>query len=431
MCSDRVLWINSFPNLKKEWNWRKNNKLKLYPEKLSSSSNKKVYWICSKNPHHEWESTINSRTGKFKSGCPCCVNRKICCDNGCNSVYFSNPKLQDEWDAQKNGEMKTFFPNSGKLVSWICSENPHHKWKSSIDKRSGKDKTGCPCCANQKICCDDGCNSVYFSNPELRDEWDDEKNGEMKRFFKGSNRKVWWICSENPHHKWEAIIANRTGKHKTGCPCCNQSKLEKELSEACKNLNLNLVTQKKYEDTKNIRYLPYDGCINGIIDIELQGVQHFQLNRYTSSLTDRIITDTKKCINSYRRGHRFISISYICIEYIEDILSEFIKDVNKKQTIRFYITKDTFLDFEKDTPKINLEDDNILSIFSVYDFQLKNIEKEEKVKISKCIYCNNDYLEPYIDIHYKTKNHIEMVKEQLGELVFSITEDGIPIAYEE
>ena len=67
-------------------------------------------------------------------------------------------------------------------------KNKHHKWESVINSRTKKQNpTGCPICSNQKICCDKGCNSVYISNPELRPEWDTQKNDSMKTYSFGSH----------------------------------------------------------------------------------------------------------------------------------------------------------------------------------------------------------------------------------------------------
>lgn len=55
-----------YPHLVGEWNSIKNGSLK--PEYVSGKSNKKVWWLCSKN--HEWQATIYSRTSG--TGCPTC-----------------------------------------------------------------------------------------------------------------------------------------------------------------------------------------------------------------------------------------------------------------------------------------------------------------------------------------------------------------------
>jgi len=55
-----------FPEVSKEWHPTKNENLT--PEDVTKSSNKKVWWKCSKE--HEWINTINLRTRGSK--CPIC-----------------------------------------------------------------------------------------------------------------------------------------------------------------------------------------------------------------------------------------------------------------------------------------------------------------------------------------------------------------------
>jgi hypothetical protein len=35
----------------------------------------------------------------------------------------------------------------------------------------------------------------------------------------GSHQKVWWRCSDDPSHEWEAVVKSRT--QGTGCPMCS------------------------------------------------------------------------------------------------------------------------------------------------------------------------------------------------------------------
>ena len=78
--------------------------------------------------------------------------------------------------------------------------------------------SGCPLCAGQKVL--KYFNDLNTLNPELAKQWHPIKNGNLKpeNVTVSSNKKVWWlgICK----HEWEAIVNDRTGKHKSGCPEC-------------------------------------------------------------------------------------------------------------------------------------------------------------------------------------------------------------------
>lgn len=58
------------PELMKEWNFEKNDKLGIYPNKITSQSGKRAWWKCAKCGT-EWRTSVQNRTG-LKSGCPKC-----------------------------------------------------------------------------------------------------------------------------------------------------------------------------------------------------------------------------------------------------------------------------------------------------------------------------------------------------------------------
>ena len=60
------------PDLAKEWHPTKNGNLK--PKKVTPNSNKKVWWLCSKNKNHEWQATICHRNND--NGCLHCFKKK-------------------------------------------------------------------------------------------------------------------------------------------------------------------------------------------------------------------------------------------------------------------------------------------------------------------------------------------------------------------
>jgi hypothetical protein len=54
----------------------------------------------------------------------------------------------------------------------------------------------------------------------LAKEWHPTKNGTLtsKDVTPNSNKKVWWLCSKNKNHEWDAKIQNRNNG--SGCPYC-------------------------------------------------------------------------------------------------------------------------------------------------------------------------------------------------------------------
>jgi hypothetical protein len=62
------------PNLIKEMHSTKNEDLD--PSKISFGSDIQVWWICSKNPNHEWKTSVSCRTReRCPTGCPLCYNK--------------------------------------------------------------------------------------------------------------------------------------------------------------------------------------------------------------------------------------------------------------------------------------------------------------------------------------------------------------------
>lgn len=59
------------PKLANEWHPTKNKDLQ--PDNVTVSSNKKVWWLCSKCGH-EWAARVNSRSRG--NGCPQCARKK-------------------------------------------------------------------------------------------------------------------------------------------------------------------------------------------------------------------------------------------------------------------------------------------------------------------------------------------------------------------
>lgn len=132
--------------------------------------------------------------------------------------------LKDEWNEEKNGPMDDYAPHSGKKVGWICRIIDHHEWMATVDKRTHVKPTGCPICINKMICPIDACNSFYFSHPELRATWDENKNGDMKKYFSGEKYEAWWKCPKVEHHSYQMSCNHKTDPTRLGeCTICSHN----------------------------------------------------------------------------------------------------------------------------------------------------------------------------------------------------------------
>ena len=162
-----------------------------------------------------------------------------------NSLKLTHPQLAKEWHKTKNGDLKPeyFTVGSNHKVWWQCSKNQNHEWEARISQRT---KGGCPICSNRKVL--PGENDLETLYPQLAKEWHPTKNGDLKpsSFAPKSGKKVWWQCSKNQNHEWEAIIKNRANG--TACPVCSGNKVlpgENDLETLCPQL------AKEWHPTKN------------------------------------------------------------------------------------------------------------------------------------------------------------------------------------
>ena len=131
--------------------------------------------------------------------------------------------LQEQWDhiRNKNLKLKDFTFGSGVKVWWKCSISDDHIWETSIIKRmEGND---CPFCAGRLIA---KSNSLSTTNSEIAKQWHPTRNGKLlpDHVYKGSHKKVWWLCDRNKFHEWESAINTRVLG--SNCPICAGKKVD-------------------------------------------------------------------------------------------------------------------------------------------------------------------------------------------------------------
>lgn len=201
-----------YPELAKEWH-PKNRKSSF---EYVKGSGQKVWWRCSVNPKHEWKATIDNRS-RFNKGCPYCSGRKCLPEESFGALY---PDLVNEWHPTKNKKRPTEYTKAAnQKVWWRCAKNSKHEWLSRIAGRTNPTSPrGCPYCSKHKFLPEESLAAKY---PELVKEWHSKNKKSPFEYARASGKKVWWQCSKNSQHEWEASISNRT-KHinPRGCPFC-------------------------------------------------------------------------------------------------------------------------------------------------------------------------------------------------------------------
>jgi hypothetical protein len=115
-------------------------------DNISFSSNKRVWWLCSKGPDHEWQASPSSRTGTG-TGCPCCSGHKRSITNCLATLKPDTAKL---WHPAKNKGLTPamFSPYSNETVWWLCPAG--HSWQQGIYSRA-KSTIDCSACAGKTL----------------------------------------------------------------------------------------------------------------------------------------------------------------------------------------------------------------------------------------------------------------------------------------
>ena len=202
----------------KEWDYEKNNNLKLYPNKLASSSKKKAWWICPKN--HSYTMAIGNHTRGQR--CPYCANIKVL--SGFNDLKTIDPEGVKEWDYEENAKLGFYpdkvFPNMMKpKLHWKCPKGHSYEMIANSHTYGAR----CPYCANAKVLT--GYNDLATIDPDGVKEWDHDKNSKLG-FYPDktpprSDKVVWWICSKK--HSYSMRLADHSEGHR--CPYCNNKKV--------------------------------------------------------------------------------------------------------------------------------------------------------------------------------------------------------------
>ena len=195
--------------------------------------------ICNEYFNANWDSI------KANNGCPFCAGVKVGISN---CLATKNPELAKEWHPTKNGNLTPYDVTCGsnKDVWWKCSKNPKHEWHITIHNRHNNN-SNCPYCLG-KYASED--HNLLINNPELCNEWDYSKNEKKpEEYTPGSNKKVWWKCSECGY-EWPANIYDRNRKDgkSCGCPSCSESKGEKRCKEILTIINIPHDRQYTFDD---------------------------------------------------------------------------------------------------------------------------------------------------------------------------------------
>ena len=221
--------MTTHPKIAAEWHPVKNGDL--LPSQVSYGSNKKVWWLgkCG----HEWEAAIEKRILR-NQGCPYCLGRRAI--PGENDIATLYPKLMKLWDYEKNQKERNcpenIRPQSKLNIWWKCEKG--HSWQASVMHVVNGKK--CPICLEENGYVVD--NYVFEMLPELVEEWDYEKNGDLhpKNVAWKSGKEIWWICSNGHSYNMSPNQKMKTDRKTkelriVQCPICTGNRILKEYND--------------------------------------------------------------------------------------------------------------------------------------------------------------------------------------------------------
>jgi Probable Zinc-ribbon domain len=252
VCSCRSLGVLR-PDLASQLHPTRNGKWNAY--NISPTCGRSMDWVCTDkicDCEHIWTATVDNRY--YGSGCPyCCLSGGNSVTCRCNSLLIKRP----EWIAQlhptRNGDLDpSTVPFSSSDSLWwlcICSCGRHHEWEASPNNRKG-----CGQCSGYGKCTICPCKSLGSTNPELASEINHELSPvDAMTLAPKSDQKLYWNCIRNSAHpSWIATVGSRNSRNRTGCPSCNESKLEKTACSLLDSLQMQYSRQFIFRDHKRL-----------------------------------------------------------------------------------------------------------------------------------------------------------------------------------
>ena len=229
---------------------RIHNKIYDYSKTIYKNNNSKVIIGCKE--HGEFE--ISPKKHIIGQGCSICSNRK-------RKKSDEFIKIAKKIHKDKYSYEKVSYINNKTFVVITCKEHGEFKQKPN----SHLTGYGCSKCVRKYN---------YSEKEYIEEATKIQKNKDNYSLtkYKNSSEKIIIIC--NKHGEFKQLPSSHLYGY--GCPFCNESKGEIEISSYLDYLGISYKRQQKFKDCINERSLPFDFYIPEYnICIEFDGKQHF------------------------------------------------------------------------------------------------------------------------------------------------------------
>lgn len=236
--------------------------------------------------------------------------------NGCPKCAGNIKKSQEEYVE----EVSINNPNIEVLGKYISANTPiAHKCKTHNIQWLAMPSVilhGCGCseCSKKKI------SEKLFKSHEqyIRELRNINSNIEVLDTYVGANTPILHKCLIDGY-EWSVSPSNLLSGH--GCPKCNDSKGEKQVSLWLDNHHILYEKQKRFKDCRDIKSLPFDFYLpKQNICIEYDGEQHFKsVEHFGGNKAFEITAKHDDIKNEYCKNN---GISLLRIPYFKNVEEE-------------------------------------------------------------------------------------------------------------
>ena len=132
------------------------------------------------------------------------------------------PERAKDWDFEKNGELLPTQVTAGSNIEvyWKCHVCGY-QWKGMVCIHAKSVFSCKECSYREKSLKRFGSKLLVETHPQLADEWDNNKNGELTPYNVTAHlhKRVNWVCHKG--HHWPAYV-NVRARLNIGCPYCKK-----------------------------------------------------------------------------------------------------------------------------------------------------------------------------------------------------------------
>lgn len=281
-----------------------------------NNAHDKIKFVCLKHPNEVQEIVY----GNFQQGHGC----KYCGKEN----YLKKRTIAFE-------KVKRLFNNKGYIL--LSEEVDYRNNKSLLNYICPKHQNNIQKISYNSLYNGQGC---YFCGKEATKQKLKQNFCKVKEVFESQGYDL--LSKEEEYVNATSKLRYRCPKHKDyvlyttyssmyngeGCPLCRESKGEKFIRKILKDLNVNFISQKKFDDLKDKRYLSYDFFLPDYnMLIEYQGEFHdgsvYKINPFLQTL-DGLQKQKQHDIlkRNYAQDHgiKLLEIWYWDYDNIENII---------------------------------------------------------------------------------------------------------------